>query len=177
MLEGSETKRLKIEKLTDDYRDDLVAFFNHPEASKLFQPIADVNDFVGMWLERLNWRYENHGVGFYALIDKETGDFIGQCGILIQTLDGEETTHHEVGYHIMPQHWRKGYASEAAQFFRDKVFEKEMADEVISIIHVDNHPSKGVARNNGMKVKKTAQFRGWPVEVFAINREEWEKLR
>lgn len=176
MFEGSETKRLKIAKLTDAYRDELITFFNHPEAVKFFNPIENVEEFVDLWLDRLNMRYEKHGIGFYALLDKETGDFIGQSGALIQTLDGEETTHHEVGYHIMPQHWRKGYASEAAQFFRNQVFEKGLADEVISIIHVDNHPSKGVARNNGMKVKRNAQFRGWPVDVFAITRQEWEKL-
>lgn len=176
MLEGTESARLKFEKLTKEYKPQLVEFFSHAEATKYFNPIPDPDSFVDLWLEKLEERYKKHGCGFYALIDKETNEFIGQCGILIQTLDGEDTTHHEVGYHLMPAHWGKGYASEAAQYCRDQVFKANMADEVISIIHVDNERSKKVARRNGMKVIRSAKFREWPVEIFAISRQEWENL-
>ncbi len=174
MLEG--TKRLRFDRLSDAYKADLIEFFSHPEATKFFNPIENPEEFTDAWIEKSQWRHDNHGYSFSALIDKETNEFVGQCGILIQTLDGEDNTHYEVGYHLMPRHWKKGYATEAAQFFRNHVFKEGLADEVISIIHVDNEPSKRVARRNGMKVARKATFRGWPVEIFSITKEEWEKL-
>jgi len=44
-----------------------------------------------------------------VLIDKQSGDFIGQCGLLIQTVDEIEEL--EVGYSILPRFWNKGYAT------------------------------------------------------------------
>ena len=40
-----------------------------------------------------------------------------------------------------PQYWRKGYASEAAIKFKDYTEEHQLADSLISIIHVENIPS------------------------------------
>ena len=51
-------------------------------------------------------------IGLWAVILKETGAFIGDCGITMQQIDGE--TLPEIGYHIAKQHWRHGYATEAA---------------------------------------------------------------
>lgn len=176
MTTGTETERLKFEPLTEEHRPHLIEFFTHPEASKFFQPIENVEAFVDMWFERLELRLKKDGVCFNALINKTSDEFIGQCGPLIQTLDGEEEVFYEVGYHIMPQYWRQGYASEAAKHTRNCIFKSGKTDLVISIIHKDNHPSKGVARKNGMNVLRTATFRGWPVEIFGIKREDWERI-
>ena len=53
----------------------------------------------------------------YAVVLKETGEFIGDCGITIQDIDGEMLP--EIGYHIHKKYWRKGFAKEAARAVRD----------------------------------------------------------
>ena len=46
------------------------------------------------------------------MVLKETGEFIGDCGITLQNIDGEILP--EIGYHIHKKYWMYGFAKEAA---------------------------------------------------------------
>ena len=48
------------------------------------------------WLELQLNRYENDGFGLWAVVLEETGEVIGQCGLTMQDLNGEQVL--EVGY-------------------------------------------------------------------------------
>jgi ribosomal-protein-alanine N-acetyltransferase len=175
-LEGEETARLK-------YR--LVQHSDYDAWLPLFE--EDIAHFVGLghlntpqqkcdiWFERAFMRYENDLGGLNALTDKNTGELIGQSGLLVQEVDG--VTHLEVGYSLLPKFWQKGYAIEAASKCRDCAFERGYTDELISIIHVENEPSKKVARANGMQHWKDTLYKGMPVSVFRISRAEWQNLK
>jgi RimJ/RimL family protein N-acetyltransferase len=102
------------------------------------------------------------------LIDKHSNEFIGQCGLLIQTVDGVEEL--EIGYSIMPNHRKKGYALEAAKKCSVFAFENNFRDSLISIIHVDNVDSAKVALANGMHLEKTTNSNGDLVNIFRINK-------
>lgn len=118
-------------------------------------------------------RYADGRGGLQALISKDTGAFIGQCGIFIQEVNGIQET--EVGYHLIPRYWGMGYATEAAQLFRNYAFEHYPLDSIVSIIHPLNEPSKKVALRNGMHLSDpNADFRGGKYELFRITRKEWE---
>ena len=101
------------------------------------------------WIEFQHKRYERDGHGLMALIHKETGELVGQCGLLKQPLDGR--TELEIGYHIVPRFRGKGFATEAARAFKAYAFDNDLADSVVSIIHVDNVKSQRVAVKNGMQ--------------------------
>jgi len=51
--------------------------------------------------------------GLWGVILKAEVRFIGDCGITIQNIDGEELP--EIGYHIHQNYCKKGYGSEAAK--------------------------------------------------------------
>ncbi len=127
------------------------------------------------WFKRVEDRYKNNSGGLNALIDKQTGDFIGQCGLLIQQVDGIQEL--EIGYSLMPQYRNKGFAIEAAKKCRDFAFKNDFSDHLISIIHEENTRSKKVARKNGMTLIKKSSFMNLPVEIFAITKTEWENSR
>ncbi len=59
---------------------------------------------------------------------------------------------------------------------RDYAFENNFADSIISIIHVENINSEKVAINNGMVKTKTTQFKEMPVNIFRINKTDWEQI-
>ena len=102
------------------------------------------------WLERQQARYAADGFGLWAVVRRETGEMIGQCGLTWQDWDGRRVP--EIGYLFERAHWHRGYAAEAARGCRTYAFETLGMDEVYSIIRDTNAPSQAVARRGGMAV-------------------------
>ena len=102
-----------------------------------------------------------------VLIDKKSGKFVGQCGLLIQVVDGIEL---EVGYSIMPEFRNQGFASEASQKCIQYAFEKGLQESVISIIHVDNVESEKVALKNKMVLDRRTIYNNNPVNIYRIKK-------
>lgn len=101
------------------------------------------------WLQRQMDRYEKWGFGLWAVVLKESGEMIGQCGLTMQPWKEDEVL--EIGYLFERSHWHKGYASEAAIACKKYAFETLNAAEVCSIIRDTNTASQNVAIRNGMK--------------------------
>lgn len=128
------------------------------------------------WFEKVFERYDNELGGMNALIEKESGNLVGQCGLLIQDIEGVQML--EVGYSILPKYWGKGYATEAAQAHRNHAFDHDLAEELISVVHVDNVKSAKVAKNNGMSIAKSMTYSdGMPIDLFRITKEAYFKLK
>ena len=91
---------------------------------------------VRQWLRRQIDRYVRDGFGLWAVILKETGAFVGQCGLTLQEYG--ETQVVEVGYLFARSQWHRGYATEAASACRDYAFETVGSDEVFSFVRSTN---------------------------------------
>jgi len=90
-LEGKESERLFFRRITEHDFDTWVAFCEYPDSLKYIfsQEQLKVEDPVErckMWFKRVFDRYENGLGGMNALIDKQTGAMVGQCGLLVQTM-------------------------------------------------------------------------------------------
>ncbi len=102
------------------------------------------------------------------LIDKQTGAFVGQCGLLVQVVNQVEEL--EVGYSILPQFWNRGYATEAAFLCQRHAFNNALSNSLISIIHEQNIPSQTVALKTGMVADKRTIYANNPVIIYRIER-------
>ena len=109
-----------------------------------------------------------------AVVLRETGQMIGQCGLTWQEADGRTVL--EVGYLFSQAYWHRGYAAEAARACRDFAFDTLGAETVYSIIRDTNTASRAVALRNGMHrvggfVK---HYRGveMPHDIFAVSASE-----
>lgn len=109
------------------------------------------NEEVQAWLDRQRERYAEHGFGLWAVLLKENGKMIGQCGLTMQDCPAGQVL--EVGYLFQKAYWHKGYASEAAIACREYAFHTLHATEVFSIIRDTNIASQRVAKRNGMTAK------------------------
>ena len=120
--------------------------------------------------------YEKYGFGLWAVVLKKTGEFIGDCGITIQNIDGEMLP--EIGYHIHKKYWRKGFGKEAAIAVRDWAFEHTDYDIIYSYMKYTNVGSYNTAIANGMKrVKVYDDSKNTISYAYAITREEWERIK
>jgi RimJ/RimL family protein N-acetyltransferase len=172
-LEGQETERLLFRRITEQDFDTWLEFCKYPDSLKyIFSQeqlkVEDPLERCRMWFNRVYIRYENKLGGMNALIDKQTGALVGQCGLLIQTIDDMEEL--EIGYSLMPAFRGKGYASEAAKKCKEFAFENEYAASLISVIVPENSDSIKVAMNNGMKLDKTTTSNGDIVNIYRINK-------
>jgi len=104
----------------------------------------------------------------FAVLFGSDSTLIGHCGFLHWHLDGVDEI--EIGYRLDPGYWNQGIATEAATAVRNHAFADLKLERVISLIHPDNIPSRRVAEKIGMHRARETIFKGFPTEVFAINR-------
>ncbi len=129
---------------------------------------------VLVWLGRQTERYQTYGFGLWAVVLKETGEMIGQCGVTMQAVPEGEVP--EVGYLFERAYWHKGYATEAARACKRYAFDTLGFGEVFSIVRDNNYASQNVAKRNGMAERGRFTKHYWGVDMphilFSAKREE-----
>lgn len=165
------TSRLDLREMTRDDLPALRAILQDDETMVAYEGAFD-DELVESWLERMLERYETPGNGLLAVTLRETGEMIGQCGLTMQHMLGEDVL--EVGYLFNRAHWHRGYAVEAAIACRDYAFTQLGADRVWAQIRDTNVASMNVAIRLGMTVRGrfVKHYRGvdMPHLAFAIDR-------
>lgn len=170
-----ETERLLLRDYTLDDFDALYEIMSDPETMQHYPAPFDA-DKTRNWITWNLENYEKYGFGLWAVVLKETGEFIGDCGITIQNIDGEMLP--EIGYHIHKRYWRQGFAKEAARAVRDWVFQNTQYDTIYSYMKYTNIASYSTAVSNGMrKVKEYPDPKNTISYAYAITRSEWEALQ
>ena len=169
-----ETDRLILREYTMDDFHALLEILSDPETMQHYpRPYDEAG--TERWLRWSLKNYEDYGFGLWAIEVKETGTFIGDCGITMQNIDGEQLP--EIGYHLHKSHWRKGFGSEAARAVRDWAFTHTAYDCLYSYMKHTNTGSYSTAAAAGMKkVKEYPDPEDGILYVYAITREEWSKL-
>jgi RimJ/RimL family protein N-acetyltransferase len=176
-----ETERLLLRRLTDADVDVLVELDADPEAMRYITggrptPRDHVANGFLPWASSF---YER-GCGIFALIEKETGEFVGRAGI--HPTDDRPADELELGYRIRRSSWGKGYATEASRALIDKVFTDLGARRVWAQTMTVNAASRRVMEKLGLRYVRTFHL-DWDEEIegtaegdveYAITRNEWE---
>ena len=108
-----ETERLLLREYTMDDFDALFEIMSDEETMKHYPSPFDKERTRG-WITWNIENYSKYGFGLWAVVLKETNEFIGDCGITIQDIDGEFFP--EIGYHIHKKYWRRGYGTEVLDY-------------------------------------------------------------
>ena len=169
-----ETERLLLREMK---KDDFGALYNVLADTEImkYYPYAFDEEKVKNWIERNMERYIVYGFGLWAVILKETGEVIGDCGLTMQNIGGKLKP--EIGYHIRADKQRKGYAKESAIAVRDWTFRNTTFNVIYSYMKYDNVPSIKTAISYGCKqVDELEDEVNGVTKVFAISRDEWSKL-
>ncbi|WP_195268990.1 GNAT family N-acetyltransferase [Eubacterium sp. 1001713B170207_170306_E7] len=145
-----ETERLALRKMDDEDFKDLCEILQDPVVMEAYEHAFDEVE-VRQWLENQKRRYRENGFGLWAVVLKESGKMIGQCGLTWQQVGNNEVL--EIGYLLKKAFWHRGYATEAAVACKKYAFEVLGAEQVYSIIRDTNSASEAVAKRNGMLLK------------------------
>ena len=165
-----ETERLRLRRFQREDVDAIFAIIGDDVAMQYYPKTFNRSDAV-QWVERNLRRYRDDGHGLFAVTLRNSEEVIGDCGIILQNVDGEIAM--EVGYHFRRDQWGHGYATEAAHACVGLAFNDFGATKVISLIRPENLPSRRVAERNGMKLERQVVHFGLPHLVYAMRREEF----
>ena len=167
VLFSEESERLLFKKVTHSDFENWLPFHQEPISSQYWSglPKDPITACKEQFL-RMFERYEENSGGMNALFSKKSNKLIGLAGILVQHLNNKEEL--EIGYSILPEYWRQGYAFEAAKKCKDVAFKNNWADSLISIIQVNNIPSQKTALKNGMDIDFTTTYKDNSVHIYRI---------
>ena len=128
---------------------ELLHFLNKGEHRTREELWRNMTFHAGNWCIR--------GYGLWAIELKATKELIGRAGMWFP--EGWPET--EAGWAIHPNHWGRGYATEAGREALRQAFATLGIDHVISLIHPDNTASQRVAEKLGGKVERRAVFQDY----------------
>lgn len=168
-----ETERLLLREMTIDDFDALYKVLSDTKIMRYY-PYTFDEAKVRWWIERNIERYKTFGFGLWAVCLKDTGEMIGDCGLSMQNING--VIKPEIGYHIRADKQKQGFGSEAARAVRDWCFESTPFRTIYSYMPCANIPSQATAKANGMKMIEIYNNEGVDTAVYAITREEWERI-
>ncbi|MCX2829686.1 GNAT family N-acetyltransferase [Bacillus pseudomycoides] len=160
------TERLILRRMTKDDTENLMKIFSDPVAMRYYPSTKNESETM----EWINWtlkNYDEYGVGLWIVEDKVTGEFLGQCGIVPQEVDG--VMEMEIGYLFVRRVWGKGYATEAALACKNYGFERLKLNRMVSLPDVNNIPSTKVAKRIGMQEMKIINKWGKEVYVYSVS--------
>lgn len=160
------TDRLVLREFEES---DALSFFelnNDPEVLKYtgdqaFQSIEEARQFV------INYdHYKKYGFGRWAVILKESNEFIGWCGIKYSS----ENNYHDLGYRFFRKHWNKGYATEAALASLNVGFNNLQLDSIHGRAMKENLGSIKVLGKIGMHFLREVNFHEHTGVLYVINK-------
>ena len=118
--------------------------------------------------------------GLLAIVEKESGQPIGS--VLLKRLpdgSGNPTKDVEVGWHLRPDRWGRGHATEAARAMIAYAFEILRLPEVHAVVYKDNAASLRVCERLGMThLGETDRYYDVQLELFQrVNHEDTKARR
>ena len=161
-----ETKRLFLRPMSLNDIDNLLGIFSDPEAMRYY-PNTKSRKETEDWIEWNIESYQKNGFGLWIAIFKDSEEFVGQCGLVAQEVEGRQEV--EIGYSFLRRLWGQGLATETAQACRDYGIKQLGYNRLISLIDPKNTASRRVAEKVGMKLEKEIEKWGKRICLYSLD--------
>jgi [ribosomal protein S5]-alanine N-acetyltransferase len=155
------TPRLRLRALEAADLEDLTAVYTHPAVLRWIGPQS--RETAAKDLHRQIAHQAELGYSFWAVEDRATGAFLGECGL--QPLEGRGPEV-ELGYDFHPGAWGRGLGSEAARAVVDAAFGPLGLTHVIAVVREDHAASRRVLAKAGLAHTGERVAYGIPMLVY-----------
>jgi RimJ/RimL family protein N-acetyltransferase len=108
--------------------------------------------------DRIQEHFRKHGFGLCAIEVRDVAPFIGFAGIGVPRFSAPFTPCVEVSWRLAFEHWRHGYATEAARLALGYGFGNLALSEIVSFTPATNHRSRAVMERLGMQRNAAEDF-------------------
>ena len=154
-----ETARLVIRTFQGRDADPWLAMVNDPEVIRFLPPRTDptLEDFQRVVAERQAMEREL-GHAMWAVDDKTTGAFVGQCGL--RPVDEGAGPEIDLAYHFTRASWNRGYGTEAAIAVLAHGLGPVGLDCIMAVVVPENVGSWRVMEKAGMRYEGLVDYYG-----------------
>jgi RimJ/RimL family protein N-acetyltransferase len=159
-----ETERLRLRPMRMGDLDEFVSLHADPEVTEFIRPLNRTAAEERLRRDEAEWRERGHGL--LAMLDRESGVFLGRSG-LKHWPQFDET---ELGWALARSAWGRGYATEAARACIEWGFAEFAVPYLTAMINPDNVRSTRVAERLGLAPMREDLLLGDPVVVYGLER-------
>ena len=174
-----ETPRLVLREYTKDDSTAVLAYQSDPRYLRYYpwegRTLDDAQRFVRTFID---WQSESPRRRFQlAVLLRESGALIGSCGVRRKPDDDTEA---DIGFELSPEHWGRGYATEAATAMAEFAFRELGVLRLSSWCIAENAASARVLEKLGMSLEgrlpAAEHFKGrdWDTLLYGMTRERRE---
>jgi ribosomal-protein-alanine N-acetyltransferase len=165
-IEFLETERTIMRQLTKEDAKDFYELNLDTEVLKYtgdkpFENLQASIDFLTSYDQ-----YEKFGVGRLAVIDKETSNFMGWCGLKYSQTNNE----YDIGFRFHRKYWNKGYATETSKTCIDFGFSVLGIEKIVGRAIKENICSIKVLEKIGMIFKANFDFEGREGVIYELTK-------
>ena len=151
MIQHIETERLLLRNIEHQDKEGLFELDSDMEVHRyLGGNVITHADQIPAVIDFIQQQYKNYGIGRWAVIDKQSGDFMGWCGLkyFTESIQGKQNFY-ELGYRLIRRYWGLGIATEAAVACTTYGFNELRLQELFAMTDSANQGSDRVLRKVG----------------------------
>jgi RimJ/RimL family protein N-acetyltransferase len=165
------TPRLRAERMAMHHLDDLRIMDRDAAMMALIGGVRE-EPRTTQYLERQALHWQEHGFGFWTLIDIASGTAIGRAGLRRLTVDHSDVVEIEMGYGLLPAFWGRGLGTEIAGACLRHAFEGLGAPSVVALTNPDHVVSQRVLVKVGLTFDRNVTVEARPLAMFRGYRPE-----
>ncbi|MGH3796241.1 MAG: GNAT family N-acetyltransferase [Pseudonocardiaceae bacterium] len=171
MAELLRTDRLLVRDWSVGDAEEALKIYGNQEAARwvVAHDLRRIPDLADMRTVLQSWVAEQAdmvaGTGRWAMALLESGALIGGITLLPMPVPEADV---EIGYRLAPEHWGRGYATEAARALARWAFQRSLV-EVFALVTPNNVRAVATARRIGMEwVGESDKYHGVQLEVYRL---------
>jgi len=118
-------------------------------------------------------QYAENGIGRWAVIDKETSDFVGWSGLKYEQDLRSDFDYYDIGYRLRKKYWGQGIASLTASESLRYGFEQLSLDEICGAADINHRVSNHILQKIGLSHLEQFVFEGTTANFYRITKSQW----
>lgn len=171
----AETERLIIRELLPEDATGMFKMDSDPEVHRYLgnDPVKDIEQIRNV-ISFIRQQYVDNSIGRWAVIEKESGEFIGWTGLkLMRETVNNHTNYYDFGYRFVKSRWGKGYATETAAPSLQYGFDVLQADAIYAMADEGNTASRRVLQKAGLQFIEMFDYEDTQHAWYKITRDEF----
>jgi ribosomal-protein-alanine N-acetyltransferase len=168
------TARLTLRPFNERDGANIFTLYGDPEVMTIRKIGPQTRDQCDVQLEMILEHWSRRGFGLWAVMNRETGAFMGECGLRELHPKSEEI---ELSYGLTPEFWGKGFASEMAPAALNYGFSCLGLGVIYGLAKKHNHASLHILKKLGFRHQ--SEFGGDENTVVRsiLTKDVWAKAR